>query len=319
MNKVVAIVGTHPMTREKAPFADPSVDIWIFNNQLLQGWVPRANVVFDIHPNEDIYRRSLEHAAFKQWLESDKGGLEFYTPFPLPEAPGNKVYPKDEIVRTLLPNFLRGDQIGEYFTSGPCYAIALAIYLGYTEIRMYGVEMESDSEYVYQRDGMGLWLGIAVGRGIKVVIPKESVMFYAPLYGYESDATKVDLEAFSVRAGELQEIVEKVKSDLEASKGRLDAINQRINQAKVEAWPEERMLNELAPEFTAATQAYEQAIGNLGFVSGQYMEARRWQTRVEKAMEYSGKAQEVLAHRGEKWNRFQDKIDLSGQFQTEAR
>lgn len=314
-NQTVAIVGTHPNTRDKAPYGDPAKDIWIFNNQILQGWVPRANVVFDIHQPEDIHRRGLEHPAFGEWLKSEKNGVKFITPVLMPELPGNEVYPLDDVARKLLPNFKRGSETNRYFTSGPAYAIALAIYLGYKRIELFGIEMEANAEYIYQRDGIGLWGGIAIGRGIEFVIPAQSIMFYAPLYGFDSDATTVDREAFETRAGELSIALEKSLEEYNRAQGRLDAINRAIADAQQKTYTEEQMAP-LYREYAEATNSYEQSIANHAFINGQYIDCRAWQARVEKAMEYSGQAQAVLAQTHEKWGRYADKAALTGGYDT---
>jgi hypothetical protein len=308
MNKTVAIVGTHPTTREKAPYANKDVDIWVFNSQILQGWCPRADAVFDIHNPQDIHRRGLEHPAFGEWLKKPKG-LRFYIPSEM-DVPDSIVYPLDDIVNTLLPNFKRGDEICRYFTSGPCYALALAIYLGYENIEMYGIEMEANAEYIYQRDGIGLWFGIALGKGINVTIPKESMMFYAPLYGYSSDATTLDKEAFETRASELEEVMGRKQADLQNARGRLDSVLNRIQELKVAGTPPNEMMD-IAKEYEDAQHVYEQGIADFAFINGQYVDCKAWIVRIDKSMEYAGKAQEVLANNDAKWSRQVDKMELS--------
>ena len=308
MNKTVAIVGTHPTTKEKAPFGNKEVDIWVFNNQILQGWCPRADAVFDIHNPDDIYRRGLEHPAFGDWLKKPKG-IQFYIPSPMKDCPDQVVYPLDEIVNALLPNFKRGDEINRYFTSGPCYALALAIYLGYEEIQMFGIEMEANAEYVYQRDGIGLWFGIALGRGMRVVIPKESMIFYAPLYGYSSDATTLDRETFETRASELEEVMGRKHNELNMIKGKLDSVMLRIQELKDANTPATELMP-IAQEYENAQHAYEQGIADFAFINGQYVDCKAWIVRIDKAMQYAGKSQELLAQTDEKWQRQADKMEL---------
>lgn len=309
--KTVAIVGTHPNTRDKAPYTNPDVDIWVFNNQIIQGWVPRADAVFDIHPPQDIYRRCAEHDVFDKWLRADKA-QKFYTPYPIEDAPGNVVYPLEDIAAALLPNFKRGDEPNKYFTSGPCYALALSVYLGYERIEFYGIEMEANSEYIYQRDGIGLWFGIALGRGIEVYIPKESMLFYAPLYGYDLNAATVDREAFEVRASELAQAMEKTESQLNAAKGALDSVLARINLMQQQGKPAHQ-IQKLGEEYEIRQHEYEQAIANHAFINGQFLDCKAWQTRVEKALEYSGNAQAVLAQNSEKYSRMIDRMTLNGE------
>lgn len=69
-------------------------------------------------------------------------------------------YPVDTIIK-----FFETD----YFSNTVDYAIALAIYKGYTEIGLYGINMMRGSEYAYQKAGVEFWIGQAMGRGIKVI------------------------------------------------------------------------------------------------------------------------------------------------------
>lgn len=309
-NYSVAIVGTHPLTRDKAPFSNPSVDIWVFNGQTVMDWCPRADAVFDIHPSEDIYRRSLEDKRFGEWLKAEKP-MPFYTPYAVENCPHNIVYPREDITSHLLKCFTRADRPNEYYTSGPCYAIALAIHLGYKEIGLYGIEMENNTEYIYQRDGIGLWLGIAAGRGVKVIIPEQSMIFYAPLYGYEMDATKIDREAFEQRASELEQLMDKTHSEYNHARGLVDAVQKEFIDAQLKNVPQAE-LELIAKKYEDVQHAYEQAIANHAFVNGQFIDCRSWQARVEKVLEYNGKAQEVLGMNNEKWNRMADKLELTG-------
>jgi len=90
-------------------------------------------------------------------------------------------YPLDAIIN----NFQT-----DYFTNTVDYALALAIYQGYTVINLYGINMASPSEYAYQKPGCEYWIGQAMGRGIKVSIQRQySSLLIAPdckLYGYDT-------------------------------------------------------------------------------------------------------------------------------------
>jgi hypothetical protein len=309
-NKTVALVGTHDLTRGNAPFSDPSVDIWIFNGQSTMDWCPRADAVFDIHTTEDIYRRSQEDLAFGRWLASEKT-IPYYTAASVPDCPGNIVYPIDEVTGDVLKDFQRGGQPNKYFTSGPCYALAMAIHLGYERIEMYGIEMENNTEYLYQRDGVALFLGIAAGRGIHVEIDSRSMMFYAPLYGYEMDADKVDREAFEQRASELEQLMMKTESEYNRARGILDAIQKEFIDAQLAGIPQDKLM-EIGTKYENAQHGYEQAIANHAFVNGQFVDCRTWQSRVEKVMEFNGRAQEVIAMNDPKWSRMDQKLQLTG-------
>jgi hypothetical protein len=307
MKSTVAIVGTHPITRNLAPFTNTSVDIWTFNNQAIQGWLPRYDAVFDMHHPNDIHRRRMEAPVFNDWIQ--KQDKPVYTPLAITDCPQNIVYPLDEVCADLFTNFKRGDAMAKYFTSGPAYALALAIHMGYKRIEMYGIEMESNSEYIYQRDGIGLLFGVAIGRGIEVAISDKSMMFYSPLYGYEDDATRIDRESFEARASELQQVMENTFAVYNSTKGELANVVNRIDAAKKAGKPIEEIAL-FGQEYENAQNTYEQAIANHAFVNGQYLDCRAWQARVEKAMEFSGKAQELQGLNSDKWNRMTDKEEL---------
>ena len=80
------------------------------------------------------------------------GGVEYtnYIPYPL------------EKICTHFNN--------DYFSSGACYAIALAIYQGATEIDLWGFYLSSSNEWAYQKPCMEYWIGRAEGMGIKVEV-----------------------------------------------------------------------------------------------------------------------------------------------------
>jgi hypothetical protein len=76
----------------------------------------------------------------------------------------------------------------DYFTNTVDYALALAIFKGFTEIDLYGVNMAWESEYSYEKPGVEFWIGQAMGRRIKVnVFGKESTILKTKdglMYGY---------------------------------------------------------------------------------------------------------------------------------------
>jgi len=77
----------------------------------------------------------------------------------------------------------------DYFSNTVDYTLAMAIYEGFKEIDLYGVNMAVDSEYAYQKPGVDFWCGVALGKGIKVnVHGKESTIMLTQtgfLYGYK--------------------------------------------------------------------------------------------------------------------------------------
>ena len=88
------------------------------------------------------------------------------------------------------------DRFGvDYFTSTVDYAIALALYEGFTEIEFYGINMVYESEYEYQKPGAEYWIGRAQGMGVNTIIHGEHSSILKTrdglLYGYGTPQTRV--------------------------------------------------------------------------------------------------------------------------------
>ena len=187
--KTVAIVGGHPDTRSMFDWEREDCDVWIFNEALKGDWCKRADAVFQMH-QPTIWRASTNRNDPKhyEWLQQqDNPTIWMIDQFE--DVPKSEKYPLEEVL-ALVPRF-------GYFTSSVAYAIALAIYQQYDRIEVYGVEMETGTEYSHQRTGVAFWLGVAVGRGIDV--EHYTYKFWkAPLYGYEGNA-RIEIEWYEKR------------------------------------------------------------------------------------------------------------------------
>ena len=89
-------------------------------------------------------------------------------------------YPLNEIVQKFHST---------YFLCTMNYQIALAMYLGYKELHLYGFNMIFNDDLI-QRWSMEYWLGRAEQSGIKIVIPDDcDLLKCGALYGYEANNT----------------------------------------------------------------------------------------------------------------------------------
>jgi hypothetical protein len=182
----LAIVGCATHTRDDVNYDDPDLDIWVFNESCSKEWCKRADAVLQLH-TETVWKNPLNRGDKEhgEWLMSGNTPpvymLEKY-----PEVPNSIKFPKDEIVEALLPTFTVDSERGrkDFFTSTIAYAIALATYLGYKEIHTYGIELADEDEYREQQPCAMFWMGIAVGKGVKLV--SHSQMFDSPLYPVET-------------------------------------------------------------------------------------------------------------------------------------
>ena len=77
-----------------------------------------------------------------------------------------------------------------FFSNTIAYMIALALQEGYTRIRMYGIDMMTNSTYVQEKGGVEFWMGVALGLGVEVINTRGSATgksFDGRMYGYYGD------------------------------------------------------------------------------------------------------------------------------------
>jgi len=164
----VNILGCAAKGWQKAPKKGSGEgEVWGLNDVILYCDV---DVVIDCHHmkrvmrGKEIIRRSPE--IMKACLKKlKKTGTDCYSTSGVKDIPNIMEYPYDRIVREFD---------SDYFASGPDYAVALAIYKGFTEIHTYGILMVVGDEYDHQRPSFEHWLGVAKGRGVKTVIHDHS-------------------------------------------------------------------------------------------------------------------------------------------------
>jgi len=91
----------------------------------------------------------------------NKMKIPLIAPFKYTEIPLSEAFPIKESVKEFgMP----------YYSNTICYMIAYAMMKGAKEIETYGVNQASSAEYFYEKAGVEYWLGLAVGRGIRVTI-----------------------------------------------------------------------------------------------------------------------------------------------------
>ena len=188
--KRIAILGTAPTWRE-CPFDDPTLEIWNLNDAHVL-FPPRVDRWFDLHPIDKMYFRKPNQKINATDVPAGHfvrptGHLEWLKKQTIPVyvqdandlgSPSARTFPKDEIMRTISP----------YFASSPAWMIGLALMEGVTELHIYGIHLATEWEYLRQKPNMTFLLGIAVGRGVKVVIPKGApLLVESHQYAYEAD------------------------------------------------------------------------------------------------------------------------------------
>lgn len=169
--KKVAIVGCADSWKN-APFLDLSVEIWTFNHRMFKQ-VPRFSRYFDLHiPYKNYYKSFPEYAEFLKNNQETLYIMEKYSE--LPEA---NIFQW----RNLIEKFRCS-----YFTSSMAWLIANAINEGYEDVSLFGVDLLLESEYIKQKPCIEFWLGVAIGKGIKVSVQDSSNLLKPQsLYGID--------------------------------------------------------------------------------------------------------------------------------------
>lgn len=190
MKDTLVVMGSHPRTRNEFDWTRTDCDIVVFNEACKMDWVKRADYVTQMHLPV-IWRNpgNRNDPKHYEWLKSGNTPVilmqEQYE-----DVPRAQRYPIEEVLK-----------LGrKYLTSSAAYSIAFGIVQGYQRIEIYGVEMETNTEYQHQRPGVAYWVGLAEGVGIEVDF--HGNLLDCPLYGYEGDV-KFDYSFFDKRLAEL--------------------------------------------------------------------------------------------------------------------
>lgn len=293
--KKVCIVGSNKLT---LPFVDweQDADYWLFNEMAALPWAKKVTGVFQLHV-PPIWRneKNVNHAGHYAWLQQ---------PHPYPvwmqdkydDVPASVKYPLDEICNTLLPRLSRksGEHV-RYFTSSPAYALALAIYLEYDEIEICAIEMASDTEYVQQRDGVTFWMGIALGRGIKVVLQDKSLLLRGHLYGYTGEVT-LQRQRLEIVARAIGPKVEQAKAAAFELSGKVNTILKQLAEER-----NEKRANALYQDLIAAFNEQSDKVFQYGVLAGQMAITQQYIGEIDALIKASGgeKALVVLAEQPE--------------------
>lgn len=174
MRKKVCLFGWADTSRHLAPYDDPGFEYWGTSDQY--GHMKKIDRMFEIHDAAAIRNYKPRGGQPDHVAELNRIGCPVYVIEPMPDLEHATEYPLDAII----------DQYGGYFVCSSAYMLALAIYEGFEEIHLYGIDMAVTSEYFFQRPCVEYWIGIARGKGIKVVLPDNCPLCRSwYLYGYD--------------------------------------------------------------------------------------------------------------------------------------
>ena len=176
--KKVALLGTVPH-KLKAPFSDPSFEIWAIAHACLGDPLPRVDRIFEIHSKKEY----LEWKSDDAWKRHPN--IPVYLWDVDPDVPNSVKFPVMDVVSRFQ---IFPDRPECLQTNSISWMIALAILEGFREIHIYGVNMSHATEYGAQKPSCEYYLGLARGLGISIYVPTESDLCKSTfLYGFEDE------------------------------------------------------------------------------------------------------------------------------------
>lgn len=181
-NKKLLIIGSAP-SKSEAPYDDLTYDVWAISGAVASESLGSKRVEpTDNNKWNDVYRVDVFFEMHKPEHHPECLGKLATCGKPVimlkkeKSIPTSEAYPVEEVATAL----------GEEFSSSIAYMMALAIYLGYEEIKIYGVYLMHETEYMSQRPGFKYYLGIARAKGIKVWAQENTCLTSSAWrYGYD--------------------------------------------------------------------------------------------------------------------------------------
>lgn len=219
MKDTVCIIGSHPRTREQFDFDRTDCDVWLFNEAISQKkntWAKRADAIFQMH-DPVIWQNpnNRNDPGHYPWLKNQTEVKEIIMQDVYPDVPASTRFPLEEALKLVdidPVKFFDGDKTERakphFLSSSVPQAMALAVLRGYTRVEIYGVAMETTTEYKWQREGVAFWYGFLFGRGVDVYFADPT--YICPMYGYDGEVV-IPYEAFEERIAELQPQYDEVK------------------------------------------------------------------------------------------------------------
>ncbi len=224
--KRVSIIGFCADSRDWVPYEDADMECWTLNRSYI--FHQRSDRHFDMH-SPAIYanqnRRPGDHVG---WLKQFSGPVYMHRADP--QIPNSVTYPLADVAQEIAGNIYRVNKQGEiksavdepYLTSSIAQEIALAIQQGYDEIHLYGIDLNTESEYAWQKPGVEYMLGVAAGKGIKVVLPDNCPLLKGKIYGrgyLSPEGERMSYEQLETRAKSLQHEQAQVTAELQKTIG----------------------------------------------------------------------------------------------------
>jgi len=265
MKDTLVIMGSHPRSRELFDRKRTDCDIWVFNEAVSNKTFPEATLCFQMHVPA-IWRNpnNRNDPGHFNWLTTQTD-IPVYMMDVNPDVPRSLKYPIDEVQEMI------GNDPNHFLTSTVAQACALAALQGqYRRIEIYGVAMETNTEYGFQREGVAFWYGFLKGRGIDTYFADDT--FKSLLYGYEGEVV-LPYETFAER-------IEEIKPEIDRLNGEYTACAMTL-QKTVEKF----MDGDNSKDITEAIQAQIKLSQQLGNIDGAMQENLKYKAKADAMRE----------------------------------
>ena len=180
MKKIVRLIGAPGLYKNN--WYKEGADHWSLNS--LHTMTPDEDGFaswFQIH-SEEMWRGGRNGQVNIEWMAREHD-FPIYMQTIHSDVPASVRYPIEDAI-ALWPKRL----VGPVFSDSFCYMVALAMIQGYKRIELVGLMMTSVIEAYTETYALGIWLGLAAARGIKIV--DESGRLEPFSYGYEPRVPK---------------------------------------------------------------------------------------------------------------------------------
>ncbi len=171
----IALIGSAQSVYH-ATWYDPTWEIWA--HATVHHYCQRVDRYFDLHPWEWISQKPVPD--YLEWLKKERTPIFMQRVFT--HVPASVRFPRERVMA----------EYPRYFTSHAAWMIALALSEGVTHLGFFGIHYAMDEEHKKQRAGCEFWMGVALGKGVQLVVPEGAPLLKEPgwLYGYESHTGK---------------------------------------------------------------------------------------------------------------------------------
>lgn len=266
--KTLVIMGSHPNGAKNFNWKRRDCEIWLFNEAASDTKYKKSDTMFQLH-TEAIWKspKNRSDEEHYTWLKSGKTPT-VYMQKKYKDVPKSVEYPIKEVLDLTKNIKLATKKPFKFLTSSPDFALALVAKMfkegkKYDKVEIWGIELETESEYKYQRTGFGFWIGYLTALRVNLEIHND--IFNSLLYGYEGD--------ISIPSNEIQKRIDELNKSLAGNyqndaKKLLDSIDELIKKD---------VSSKIQQDLINLTRNYEPH----GIVSGQIKENKRY---LEKAL-----------------------------------